>query len=173
MSSQLTIPPDDHKDQNHNTGDFWRNTLPKIGLSILALTLLICGASMIFSAIADMFIAFSLNDEAVEVEGTVVRIETEQVRDSNNGVRTISLPVISFVYQDRRYEFTPTAVSGARQFAVDETLPVIFPPENPDAAVLAESPHTGWLVTLVMGVMMLTGAVLLFMVVRLVHQHGL
>lgn len=148
----------------------WPQRLGTFALVLLALALGFVGVSLVMSGLAQMRIVKSLDQDAVEQDAVVVRIESSTHTDSHradNRTRTISLPVMGFRYEDREYEFTAQAVGGDRRFSVGETVPVVFPPGAPQFAVLSEFRNEAWAVQLFLGLALLVApAMLLYLVVQ-------
>lgn len=150
----------------------WPQRLGNWALALVALALGFVGISLVMNAVALMLTVFSLDQDAVNLDAVVVRIEssthTENQR-ADNRTRTIDLPVMRFRYEEREYEFTAQALSGDRQFAVGESVAVVFPPGAPESAVLSEFRHSAWAIRLFLGLLLLVGPALLLFAI--LHHH--
>ncbi|MEM1244731.1 MAG: DUF3592 domain-containing protein [Acidobacteriota bacterium] len=132
--------------------------LAQMGLLLLVLFLTFTGATMVFGSASQAAMVFGLGDASMEEQATVVRIESDTVsKSSGYGTRTVSLPVLTFRHMGHSYELSPQAVSGDRHFTVGETVSVIFPPGEPEKALLREFLQESWMVPMILGLMLLTG----------------
>lgn len=140
----------------------WRMKLAALGMMLLTLFLVFVGSTLAMDGIKQMATALSLKQAGIERIATVTRIDTTfSILGYENRRQVVSLPVMEFDYQGRRYEFTAQAVSGVRRFEVGEQVMVVFPEGDLDAAVLREFRNDAWAIPLALGVVLLVGAMLL------------
>lgn len=139
----------------------WRTWLIVLGMGLLGSCLLYVSVTMIVGSLTDMVTVLSLDEDAIILEAVVDRLEMTRLDNPRSStVRTMTTPVLAFIYQDRRYEFTPST-RGDEIFEVGQPLSVTFPPGQPEAAVLTRSPNQDWMVGLLIGLMMLAGPILI------------